>query len=88
MQAEEIRAILEEIAEKVTEAMSDMRPLLTIPEVVERLKLSDSTVRKLVRDGQIASIRVGGNQVRVEQRALDAYLAAQRDVATGGVNRA
>lgn len=80
----DVNEILEEIAEKVAAAMSDMRPLLTVPEVAERLKLSDRTVWAMVKDGRLASLTVAQNQIRVEPRELDRYIDAQRDVAFEG----
>lgn len=48
-------------------------PLLTVPEVSERLRVSTYTVRRLVRAGEIPALRVG-QQLRVSQRELEEWL--------------
>ncbi len=45
-------------------------------EVADLLGTSIYTVSRLVRDGRLAAVRVG-QQLRVSQSALDAYVAAQ-----------
>ena len=53
--------------------------LLTIQEVAETMKVSDSTVRRLIRRGRLAAYKVGDRgQLRVEERDLERYVAAQR----------
>jgi excisionase family DNA binding protein len=51
----------------------DSSPLLTVPEVSERLRVSPYTVRRLVRSGQIPALRVGA-QIRVSRFELEAWL--------------
>lgn len=54
--------------------------MLTIAEVAERLKVSDSCVRRLVDAGDIPSIRVGlgRGRIRVTEEDLDLYLNCNR----------
>ena len=47
--------------------------LLTLPEVVDALKVSESTVRRRIREGSLTAIRVG-RQLRVRPEDLDAFL--------------
>lgn len=51
----------------------------TIQEVAERLKVHFHTVRKLLRQGEIQSFRVG-NQIRVAHEDLEAYIQRQKRV--------
>lgn len=53
---------------------------LTIREVAERLRVSQSLVRRMVRSGDIPSYRVGFGSGRLRIRAddLDAYIAGRR----------
>jgi excisionase family DNA binding protein len=51
---------------------------LTIGEVCERLRLSDSTVRRMLKDGRLAGVRIAGRW-RVPRAALEAYLGGDDD---------
>ena len=55
--------------------MSDREPLLTVAEVADVLRVSNMTVYRLIKSGQLAAIRVGKNY-RIRQQDLDDYLAA------------
>ncbi|HZU71533.1 MAG TPA: helix-turn-helix domain-containing protein [Acidimicrobiales bacterium] len=48
--------------------------LLRVREVAEALAVSNMTVYRLIRDGQLAAIRVGHGW-RVPETALDEYLS-------------
>ena len=48
-------------------------PLLTVAEVAELLRVSNMTVYRLIKAGQIGAIRVGKNY-RIPQADLDDYL--------------
>lgn len=51
---------------------------LTLADVAEALAVSVSQVRALVRSGELRAIQVGGrNQWRVEDSALEEYIAQQ-----------
>lgn len=56
-------------------AASEGRLTLTVPEVAEELRLSDRTVWKLIRDGKLPSVKVGGGR-RIVREALDTYIAS------------
>jgi excisionase family DNA binding protein len=53
-----------------------MSELMTIAELVATLRVSESTVRRLVWTGVIRSSRVG-RQIRVQRDDLIAYLVGQ-----------
>ena len=58
---------------------------LTIDEVADKLGLSGATVRRMVRNQEIAAIKVGQRQYRIPARGLAEYLAAnttERKLAT------
>ena len=51
--------------------------LLTIPEVADSMRVSESTVRRLIRRGLIAAYKVG-DRVRVKEEELERYVESQR----------
>jgi excisionase family DNA binding protein len=53
--------------------------MLDIEAVAERLGISISTVRALVRKGELPAYKVGG-QLRFEKDDIEAYLTARRVV--------
>jgi excisionase family DNA binding protein len=53
--------------------MTQQQRVYTLKEVGDLLQVSEQTVRRLIREGQLQAIRVGV-QLRVTQAALDAYL--------------
>lgn len=50
--------------------------MLDIEEVAERLKVSESTIRSLVRSGKLRAYRIGGKRgrLRFKEEDLDAYI--------------
>lgn len=53
--------------------------LLTVQEVADTIKVSESTVRRLIRRGQIAAFKVGDRgQLRVKEHDLERYVESQR----------
>jgi excisionase family DNA binding protein len=50
-------------------------PLLTVAEVADLLRVSNMTVYRLIKAGDLAAIRVGKNY-RIRRDDLDAYLNA------------
>lgn len=50
-------------------------PLLTVAEVAGLLRVSNMTVYRLIKGGELAAIRVGKNY-RIRRGDLDAYLNA------------
>jgi excisionase family DNA binding protein len=53
-------------------------PLLSVKGAAAFLDVSDSTIRRLERSGQLRSLRVGV-QLRFEQEELERYAAARGD---------
>ncbi len=56
---------------------ADGEKLLTLNNVSERLSVSISTVRRIVREGLLPAYRVGG-RLRFKLHEVDAYVDAQR----------
>jgi excisionase family DNA binding protein len=56
--------------------MTDERPLLDITAVAEKLNISASTIRGLVRSGQLRAYRIGGKrgQLRFKDEDLRTYI--------------
>lgn len=53
--------------------------LLTVQEVADTLKVSESTVRRLIKSGVLVAYRVGDRgQLRIESKDLEAYVQGQR----------
>lgn len=42
----------------------EVEPLLTVPEVARRLRLSEQSVRSMIRRGELAAARLGGERGR------------------------
>jgi putative molybdopterin biosynthesis protein len=55
-----------------------MEEVYTLEEVAERLKVSLSTVRRLVRENKIRTSRVG-RQIRITESALMEFLNTQQE---------
>ena len=49
-------------------------PLLTVSEVAETMRVSNMTVYRLIRSGQLAAIRVGKNY-RIRESVVTRYLS-------------
>lgn len=60
-------------------------PLLTVAEVADLLRVSNMTVYRLIKGGELAAIRVGKNY-RIRQQDLDAYLSAGSVQASGAAD--
>ncbi len=52
--------------------------LLTVPEAAERLRVHVITVRRYIKAGRLAAVRVGRN-VRVRTSALEAFIGGASD---------
>jgi excisionase family DNA binding protein len=52
-------------------------PLLTRDETAERLHVSESTVVRLGRSGDLTEIRIGKRSVRIDPLSVDAYIRAR-----------
>lgn len=55
--------------------------LLTFKEAGDRLRVSRRTVERLVRAGRIRAVHPSPGRVAIEERELNAYLAAIRRAA-------
>ena len=60
-------------AESARKINHKTRRLLSIKQVEDRLNCSASTVRRLIRDGELAACKVRGS-VRVPSESLDNYI--------------
>ncbi len=59
--------------------------LLTVQEVADTMKVSESTVRRLIRRGHIAAYKVGDRgQLRVKEDDLEEYVESQRVLVGNG----
>lgn len=67
----------EDAALSVADRGTTLPSFLTIAEIVERCRLSDSTIRRLIRRRDIAIHRVGG-RVLISEPDLAAFLARVR----------
>ncbi len=56
--------------------MTEERIMLDIEDVIERLQLSDATIRKLVRAGKLRAYRIG-KRLKFKPEDLDAYVERQ-----------
>jgi excisionase family DNA binding protein len=54
--------------------MTQQQRTYTLKEIAKILQVSEQTVRRMINDGKLVSIRAGV-QIRVTQAALDAYLS-------------
>lgn len=54
--------------------MDASEPLFTMAEAALRMAVSYSTVKRLVRSGELAHVRVSVRVVRVPESAIHAYL--------------
>lgn len=56
--------------------MTDIEPLLTVRDIAERLHISFATAYALIKQGAIASVRVGTGRgaIRIQLSALARYL--------------
>ena len=53
--------------------------LLTVQDVADAMKVSEKTVRRLIKRGDLAAYKVGERgQLRVKECDLEGYLEAQR----------
>lgn len=53
--------------------------LLTVQEVADTMKVSEKTVRRLIKHGDLAAYRLGmRGQIRVKEYDLEQYVEAQR----------
>lgn len=62
-----------------------MERLLSIPAAADRLSMSESTVRRLIRVGKLGAVRVPGSgdsrRLRVPESALVEFIEAAKEAA-------
>ncbi|HZU75485.1 MAG TPA: helix-turn-helix domain-containing protein [Dehalococcoidia bacterium] len=60
--------------------------LLRVPQVAERLDLSEATILNWLRAGKLKGFRAGGTRAgwRVREQDLEAFIAAQYELAQDG----
>ena len=58
------------------------RPLLTIGEAAERLRVSDTTVRRLIGAGVLPAVRVTPSAIRIEADELADWILERRTAET------
>jgi excisionase family DNA binding protein len=59
----------------VQAAAEHVRAFLTVGEVMEELRCSESTVRRLIGTGELAAVGIGSARaIRVQRASLDALL--------------
>lgn len=64
---------------KVTTAEMGQMKLLTVQDVADSMKVSEKTVRRLIKRGDLAAYKVGDRgQLRINVRDLEGYLETQR----------
>lgn len=71
---------IDRLADAVVERMRaerDDRKLLTVKETAARLGIKERTLRDLLAEGRIDSLKIRGAR-RIEQSALDRYIASCR----------
>ena len=52
--------------------------LLTLEEAAEICRLSQQTIRRMIRDGEIPAFKLGYNSVRLEEEQLQRFIESRR----------
>ncbi|HEU4329417.1 MAG TPA: helix-turn-helix domain-containing protein [Roseiflexaceae bacterium] len=68
--------MLGNIDQKSLETRQMTDPILDVEDVAKRLKISVSTVRRLVREGELSAYRIG-KQLRFSENQIQEYLKSQ-----------
>lgn len=64
---------------KITPLVERHMRLFTLQEVAETMRVSQRTVRRLIKRGDLAAYKVGDRgQLRVKERDIEGYLESQR----------
>lgn len=75
---DKVDGMLQELKAEIEKGFGDpvsTSPLLTKKEVCEFLKISVVTLNKLIANGAIKSLKVGGKSVRIHESELKSYQA-------------
>lgn len=59
-----------------------LEPLLAFEDALDVLRISRASLFRLIRDGQIESVRIGDRRL-FERRAIEAFVAARREGGEG-----
>ena len=54
-----------------------LRPLLNVYMAAQRLAVSEKTIRRMIRNGELSAFRVGGS-LRLDAQELEDWLDARR----------
>lgn len=52
--------------------------LLTLEEAADICRLSQQTIRRMIRDGEIPAYKLGYNSVRLEEKQLQLFIESRR----------
>ena len=61
--------------------LTDRAPMLTIPEVASTCRISQTSVRRAIAEGELEAIKVR-SRIRITREAFNAWLASQQRPAT------
>lgn len=64
-------------SEAAAQASARLAPMMGIEETATLLDVSQTTIRRLIKDGRLTAYRIGG-QFRISQEDVRAYLATVR----------
>ncbi len=69
-----------------TPTVPESRPLLTVPEVAERLRVTDRTVRRWANAGVLERVKLGDRLVRFTPESIEALIrpTSRADPGAGG----
>ena len=73
--AQSLRAVVADEVRKALEARTEFAKLLSVAEVADLLGVSQSTVRNLIRSGQLEAHHVRGRKM-IDREEVERYLAA------------
>ncbi len=70
-------------------ALTEERVMLDIEEVAERLRVSESTIRALVREKRLRAYRIGGKRgrLRFKEEDIDRYVESTATAPAEGEER-
>jgi excisionase family DNA binding protein len=57
------------------QTMADVPTILTVKQVAAYMRVEPATVCQWVRKGQLAALRPGGKNIRIQRHALEAFIA-------------
>jgi excisionase family DNA binding protein len=65
----------------MTDTAAETDRLLTVPEVADRLRLSQETIRRMLRNDRLQGFRLGADNAgwRISERDLAAFIRSRRE---------